>query len=71
MSREETETTGFTVAEKFFGLLIILIGALVVYATATSPAVTAMSPPVVSFFFTVGGLALIVLGVFMFLVKTR
>lgn len=65
MSRDEGEATGYTIAEKFFGLLIILIGALVVYATVTSPAI------VYSIFFTVGGLALIVLGVFMFLAKTQ
>jgi hypothetical protein len=65
LSRDEGEATGFTIVEKFFALLIILIGALVVYTTATSPAV------VFSFFFAVGGLALIVLGVFMVLAKTR
>ncbi|MFQ6068554.1 MAG: hypothetical protein ACE5KD_03320 [Candidatus Bathyarchaeia archaeon] len=63
MSREES--TGYTIAEKFFALLIILIGAIVVYNATTSPNLT------YPFFFAVGGLALIVLGVFMILAKAQ
>lgn len=64
MSREE-DSTGFTIAEKFFALLIILIGAIVVYNTAKSPGL------IYPVFFAVGGMALIVLGVFMILAKTQ
>ncbi len=64
MSREE-EGAGFAIAEKFFALLIILIGAIVMYNTATSPGLTY---PVL---FAVGGLALIVLGVFIILAKAQ
>lgn len=64
MSAEE-ESTWFTIAEKFLALLIILIGAIVVYNTVTSPSI------VFPIFFSVGGLSLIVLGVFMILAKTK
>jgi hypothetical protein len=61
----EEESTWFTIAEKFLALLIILIGAIVVYNTVTSPSI------VFPIFFSVGGLSLIVLGVFMILAKTK
>ena len=64
MSREE-ESAGFTIAEKFFALLIILIGAVVLYNTIIS---SGLYYPVL---FAAGGLALIVLGVFMILAKAR
>lgn len=64
MIRNE-ESAGFTIAEKFFALLIILIGALVAYNSSTSPDL--MYP----IFFTVSGLALITLGVFMILAKAQ
>jgi hypothetical protein len=66
VSKEEGESAGFTIAEKFFALLIILIGAIVVYATLTSPDLSNSYPVL----FAAGGLALIVLGVFMILAKT-
>jgi len=59
------DSTGFTIAEKFFALLIILIGAIVFYVTITS------SDLMFPIFFTTGGLALIVLGVFMILAKAE
>lgn len=66
MSHEE-EVTGFTIAEKFFALLIILIGAIVIYSTTTTPSLENIHPAL----FAVGGLALIALGVFMILAKTQ
>ncbi|UCB59670.1 MAG: hypothetical protein JSW72_05930 [Candidatus Bathyarchaeota archaeon] len=63
MSSEDS--VGFTIAEKFFALLIILIGIIVFYITATSP--NLMFP----IFFTAGGLALVVLGVFMVLARAK
>ena len=65
MSREGN-STGFTIAEKFFALLIIIVGAIVVYAVSISP--TLIYYPAL---FTLSGLALIVVGVFMLLAKTK
>lgn len=62
---EEEDSVWFTIAEKFFGLLIILIGTIIIYATTTSPALS------FSVVFVVGGLALIVVGSFMFLSKIK
>ena len=64
MSREE-ESIGFAIAEKFFALLIILIGAIVIYNTTTSPGL------IYPVFFVAGGFALVVLGVFMILAKSQ
>ena len=64
MSREE-DSTGFTIAEKFFALLIILIGSIVVYVTVTS------ADLIYPILFATGGLALIILGVFMILAKAQ
>ncbi len=63
--RKEEESVGFTLAEKFFALLIILLGAILIYNTVTTPALT------YPIFFVAGGLALIILGVFMFFARTR
>lgn len=65
MSREEEESTGFTIAEKVFALIIILIGAIVTYNTATSPSI------VFSVIFGVGGLALITLGFLIIIAKAK
>jgi len=59
------DLTGFTIAEKFFALIIILIGSIVIYITTIS---LSLIYPIL---FTVGGLALIVLGIFMILAKTQ
>jgi hypothetical protein len=64
LSRGE-ESVGFTIAEKFFALLIILIGSIVVINTMSSPDL--MFP----IFFAVGGLAFIIVGVIMILAKTQ
>ncbi|UCH31954.1 MAG: hypothetical protein JSV05_00720 [Candidatus Bathyarchaeota archaeon] len=63
MSRGE-ESVGFTIAEKFFALLIILIGSIVVINTMSS---ADLQFPI---FFIVGGLAFIMIGVIMILAKT-
>ena len=67
MTKEGEESVGFTIAEKFFALLVILIGAMVIYYTTTSPILSTRYP----IMFVVGGLALIVLGVFMILAKVK
>ena len=65
MSGGEEESAWFTIAEKLFALLIILIGAIIVYATMATPGI------LFSVFFAVGGLALIVVGAFMLLAKAK
>ncbi len=67
MSKEGGESVGFTIAEKFFALLVILIGTLVIYYTTTSPVLSNRYP----IMFVTGGLALIILGVFMILAKVK
>ena len=62
---EEEDSTWFTIAEKFFGLLVILIGAIIVYAAVTSSGV------MFSAIFATGGLSLIIVGAFMFLAKAK
>lgn len=63
MSNIEDDSMGFTIAEKFFALLLILIGALVIYNVSISPDL------VYPLLFSVGGLALVMIGVIMILVK--
>jgi len=66
MSKSE-ESVGFTIAEKFFALLLILIGSIVVYNTATSPVLAERYP----ILFAVGGLALLLLGVFIIIARVQ
>ena len=62
---EEEDTFWVSLSEKFFGLLIIIIGALFLYFTVTSlDALAAYSG-----FFGFLGIALLVLGAFLLLVK--
>jgi hypothetical protein len=61
----EEESTWFTIAEKFFALLVILVGAIIIYATMTSAGI--MFPVI----FAIGGLSLIIIGAFMFLAKAK
>ncbi|UCE96418.1 MAG: hypothetical protein JSV51_02090 [Candidatus Bathyarchaeota archaeon] len=60
------ESAGFLIADKFFGLLIILIGSIVIYSTSTSPD---LEYP--SLLFAIGGLSIISLGFFMILAKVQ
>ncbi len=66
MSREG-DSTGFAIMEKLFALLIILIGAILVYNISTSPGLSARYPVL----FALGGLGLIALGIFMLLAKVQ
>ena len=63
---EEGDTFWVSLAEKFFGFLLIVIGALFLYFTATST--TALS--VFSGFFGFLSIVLLAVGVFLLLVKT-
>ncbi len=69
------EPTGLMIAEKFFGLIAILIGAITVYYTYASP--PDPLPPGVppggwfSGIFIIAGFVLIAVGVFLMLAKTE
>ncbi|KPV62386.1 MAG: hypothetical protein AOA65_1837 [Candidatus Bathyarchaeota archaeon BA1] len=67
MSREAP--VGLVIAEKFLGLLIILVGALLVYVTYTNPPTGPVSP--FSGVFMAVGFALIALGIFLILAKAE
>jgi hypothetical protein len=63
----EGDSTAITVAEKFFGFLLVIIGALSVYYSLTS------GDALLSFttFFAVLGLMLLVVGIIMLIAKTE
>jgi len=65
----EEEPIGLTIAEKFFGLLAILIGALTVNFTYNDPPGGIVAP--FSGIFIAAGLALIAVGVFLVLAKAE
>jgi len=65
----EEKPIGLTVAEKFFGLLVILIGAMTVYVTYTNPPGDIVAP--FSSIFIAAGLALIAIGIFLVLAKAE
>ena len=65
---------GLGIAEKFFGLIAIIIGTLTVYYTSTSP--PDLPPGVFSVdwfssIFIIAGLVLIGVGVFLMIAKTE
>ncbi len=65
---------GLTIAEKFFGLIAVIIGALTVYYTYVSPPeLPPEVPPGLCFssIFIVGGFLLIGVGVFLLLAKVE
>lgn len=60
---EEGDTFWVSLAEKFIGVLLLIIGGLMVYFTATSGLGT------FTVFFGVLGVVLIIIGVFLLLVR--
>ena len=60
---------GLTVAEKFFGLLVILLGVIIANVTYNDPPGGEVSQ--FSSFFTIIGFVLIAIGVFLVLAKTE
>jgi len=65
---------GLTILEKLFGLAAMIIGALIVYFTWTSPPDLPPGVPSVGWFssiFIVGGIVLMGVGVFLMLAKTE
>lgn len=59
---------GLTIAEKLFGLLVIVLGIVVTYLTSSDPPEGSVSQ--FSGFFALLGLALIAIGIFLVLAKT-
>ena len=65
----EEKPIGLTVAEKFFGLLVLLIGAITVYVTYNNPPGGIIAP--FSSIFIASGIVLIAIGIFLVLAKTE
>ena len=65
----EEKPIGLSIAEKFFGLLVILIGALTINFTYNDPPGDAVAP--FSGIFIAAGFVLIATGVFFVLAKTE
>ena len=61
---DEGDTFWVSLAEKFFGLLLIVIGAVMIYFTATTSGLGAFSV-----FFGVISLIMLIIGLFLLLVK--
>jgi len=65
----EEKPIGLAVAEKFFGLILVLIGAVTVYITYNNPPEKPVEP--FSGIFIAGGFALIAIGIFLVLAKAE
>ena len=65
----EEKPIGLAIAEKFFGLLVILIGALTVNFTYNDPPEDIVAPFAV--IFIAAGIALIAICIFLVLAKTE
>ena len=61
---DEGDTFWVSLAEKFFGLLLVVIGALMIYFTATTSGLGAFSV-----FFGVISAIMLIIGLFLLLVK--
>ena len=64
---EEGDTFWVSLAERLFGLLLIVIGAIMIYFTATSSDSAALGG--FSVLFGALSVILVILGIFMFIVK--
>jgi hypothetical protein len=64
---EQGDTFWISLAEKFFGLIVIVIGGVLLYLTATSTSASELGA--FSLFFGVLSVILIVIGLFMLLVR--
>ena len=65
----EEKPIGLAVAEKFFGLLLILLGAVTAYVTYNNPPGGEVAP--FSFIFIGGGFVLIAIGIILVLAKAE
>jgi uncharacterized protein YjeT (DUF2065 family) len=66
---EEGDTFWVTLAERLFGLFLIIIGAVLLYFTATSVNSTTDSLGPFSYLFGALSIILVLLGIFLLLVK--
>ncbi|MGA2681649.1 MAG: hypothetical protein ABSF44_07605 [Candidatus Bathyarchaeia archaeon] len=64
---EQGDTFWISLAEKFFGLIVIVIGGVLLYLTATSTSASELGA--FSLFFGVLSVILIAIGLFMLLVR--
>jgi len=64
---EEGDTFWVSLAEKFFGLIVIVIGGIMLYLTATSTGASELGA--FSLFFGVLSVILLAIGLFMLLVR--
>jgi len=71
MAMSKQAPIGLTLVEKLFGLLTIIVGALLVYFTYTSPPASSGQVANYSFVFIIAGVALVVFGIFLILAKTE
>jgi len=62
---EEGETFWVSLAEKFFGIILIIIGAIMLYFTATSTSVLGGF----SLFFGILSLIMLIIGLFLLVVR--
>ncbi len=65
----EEKPVGLVIAEKFFGLLVILVGAVTVYVTNNDPPGDFVAPFLL--IFIAAGIALIAIGILLVLAKTE
>jgi len=65
----EEKPIGLTIAEKFFGLVVVLIGVLTVNFTYNDPPEGIVAP--FSPIFIVAGFVLIAIGIFLVIAKTE
>ena len=65
----EEKPIGLAVAEKFFGLLLVLIGVVTAYITYSNPPEKQVAP--FSFIFIASGFALIAIGILLVLAKAE
>jgi len=71
MAMSKQAPISLTLAEKLSGLVTIIVGALLVYFTYTSPPASGGQVANYSFVFLISGLALIVFGIFLLLAKAE
>ena len=64
---EQGDTFWISLAEKFFGLIVVVIGGVLLYLTATSTSASELGA--FSLFFGVLSVILIAIGLFMLLVR--
>ena len=71
IAMSEQAPIGLTVAEKFFGLLSIIVGALLVYFIYADPPASGEQVANYSIVFIIAGLALVAFGIFLLVAKTE